>query len=314
MGRLPDASVNPRYYDVLAQYFARFVQAYTANGVPIDFLECFNEPTDSYTQMSPHELATFLKAHIGPTFDRLGLRPRTKLTYGGQAERSSAHRFVSAVMRDAEAAKYMDLIAYHGYDCQLDDADNPQSHCNDTRMNYHLIADLAARYGKEMWMTEVRASGRAWGWRAGARACRRKGACVWATVRVCAHDTHTWICAHACAPQRVHLRARAPFSCRCATRTTRSTATTSTRAPMRTRWLAATSTHETRRSGRRYRGATSSTAPRGPTASRASCRPARPGGSIGTWLLTLWAVRTAPFCTFSVSDCCRPSTESRVDP
>jgi hypothetical protein len=30
--------------------------------------------------------------------------------------------------------------------------------------------------------------------------------------------------------------------------------------------------------------------------------------------LTRWAVRTAPFCTFSVSNCCRPSTDSRVDP
>lgn len=60
-GDLPDnATVRSDCYDVLAQYFANFIIAYANEGVQIDFLETFNEPTDSYTAMSPTQLATFL--------------------------------------------------------------------------------------------------------------------------------------------------------------------------------------------------------------------------------------------------------------
>ena len=87
-GALPDnATVRPELYDVLALYFAKYVEAYAAHGVAIDFVEAFNEPTDTYTSMSALQLATFLGEHLGPTFDARKLRPRTKLTYGGQAER-----------------------------------------------------------------------------------------------------------------------------------------------------------------------------------------------------------------------------------
>ena len=108
------ATVDPVYYDVLARYYAKYVQAYASHGVHIDFIEAFNEPTDSYTLMSATQLALFLGFHLGPTFERLGLHPKTQLTYGGQATRASALDFVPAVMADPAAAKYMDLIAYHG--------------------------------------------------------------------------------------------------------------------------------------------------------------------------------------------------------
>ena len=47
-GKLPDdATVDPKYYDALARYYAKYLEAYKAHGVHIDFLEAFNEPTDS---------------------------------------------------------------------------------------------------------------------------------------------------------------------------------------------------------------------------------------------------------------------------
>ena len=54
IGKLPAATVNPKYYAVLAKYYARYVQAYADHGVHIDFLEAFNEPTDS---LCVHQLA-----------------------------------------------------------------------------------------------------------------------------------------------------------------------------------------------------------------------------------------------------------------
>ena len=105
--RSPHVVLAPRR----SSYFAKYVAAYASRGVPIDFLEAFNEPTDSYTRMSPQKLAAFLGEHLGPTFDRLGLRPRTRLTYGGQAERWRAREVVPRLMADPKARRYMDVIA-----------------------------------------------------------------------------------------------------------------------------------------------------------------------------------------------------------
>ena len=159
-GKLPDrATVDPKYYDALARYYAKFVSAYASHGVHIDFLEAFNEPSSvisdgSYTHMTSPQLATFLGEHLGPTFDKLGLRPRTQLTYGGQPERWAALVEVPLVMAHPAAREYMDLIAYHGYDCQFDDG--PWHACSDERMNYDAIAKLRALFPtKQLWMTEI---------------------------------------------------------------------------------------------------------------------------------------------------------------
>lgn len=152
-GKLPDdAMVKPELYDTLAHYYAKYIMAYASHGVTIDFLECFNEPTDSYTKMSPDQLIKFLGSHIGPLFDQLGLRPTTKLTYGGQCDRSTAAEYVSKVMADPTASKYMDVIAYHGYDCQYED----DGSCDDKRQNYDLIEKLSKRHPTiPVWLTEI---------------------------------------------------------------------------------------------------------------------------------------------------------------
>ena len=142
------ATLRADCYEVLALYMARYVQAYRDQGVQLDFLECFNEPFDSYTELNADQLAVFLGGHVGPLFERLGLWPQTKLTYGGQCSRESASRFVPAVLLDPAAARYMDVIAYHGYDCQFN--------CTDERQHYDLIAQLASREpNRPLWMTEV---------------------------------------------------------------------------------------------------------------------------------------------------------------
>lgn len=148
-GDLPDhATVDPKYYSVLANYFAKFVQSYAEHGVTIDYLSLFNEPIDSYTNITDAEMAELLGGHVGPLFDKLGLRPRTKLTYGGQATRLWASMHVPVIMRDARARRYMDHIAYHGYDCQFN--------CTSERQEYDKVASLHRRWPElEMWMTEI---------------------------------------------------------------------------------------------------------------------------------------------------------------
>lgn len=51
-------------------------------------------------------------------------------------------------MNDEQAASYMDVITYHGYDCQFN--------CTDDRQNYDVIAQLAQQFPDlQLWMTEV---------------------------------------------------------------------------------------------------------------------------------------------------------------
>ena len=55
---------------------------------------------------------------------------------------------VPRVMADDRARKYMDHIAYHGYDCQFN--------CSKERQMYNVIADLHRRWPDlEVWMTEI---------------------------------------------------------------------------------------------------------------------------------------------------------------
>jgi len=116
IGDLPDeATVNPKYYDVLASYYAKFVQAYHAQNVTIAYLSLFNEPIDSYTNINDGNMTSLLGDHVGPLFDKLGLLSSTKLTYGGQATREWAEMHISAQMNHSKAAKYMQYFAYHGY-------------------------------------------------------------------------------------------------------------------------------------------------------------------------------------------------------
>ena len=145
--------IAPKFYDVLANYFARYVQGYATHGVRIDFLEAFNEPRDSYVNETADTLATILGDHLGPTFERLGLWPNhTRLTYGGQCSRQSAGDMIPRVLAHPSAARFTDVLAYHGYDCQYED----DGSCTDARQRYDAIAQLAARFpGRPLWMTEV---------------------------------------------------------------------------------------------------------------------------------------------------------------
>jgi len=114
----------------------------------IDYLSLFNEPMDSYTHISDDEIAHLLGFHVGPLFDRLKLRERTKLTYGGQATRASAAIHVPAVMSNKNAKQYMDHIAFHGYDCQFN--------CTKSRNRYEEIARLHRDYPDlDILMTEI---------------------------------------------------------------------------------------------------------------------------------------------------------------
>ena len=128
----------PRYYDVYARYFAKFVQAYAAEGIPVYAVTPQNEPgvntrdypvsewypscqwslikdEDTYwpvdVNVMGHNERDFIKKCLGPAFKENGLA--TKIW-------CYDHNFNNlwyprAILSDPEAAQYVDGTALHGY-------------------------------------------------------------------------------------------------------------------------------------------------------------------------------------------------------
>src|SRR5690606_34562336 len=77
-GSLKGGKLHPEAYDVYANYFVRYVQAYAAEGIDIDAVTPQNEPlhfTANYPcmEMQPDEQRVFIKDHLGPAFSDAGI-------------------------------------------------------------------------------------------------------------------------------------------------------------------------------------------------------------------------------------------------
>jgi glucosylceramidase len=129
--------VDPRYYSALAQYYLRYLQEYEKNGVFIDYISLFNEPP-GYTRITYPEINTLLTEHVGPLFDKEGVR--TKIQLSEASRRQWASENYGVLLDNPKARKYISSLPYHGYDLG----------------NFDKIAALHARYPDlPLWMTEI---------------------------------------------------------------------------------------------------------------------------------------------------------------
>jgi glucosylceramidase len=113
--------VKPSAYPELADYFVKFINAYTAAGVPIYGLTMQNEPLyvpNNYTGMSfpPEEQAKFLGEHLGPALEKANLHPKV-MVYDHNWDHPE---FPTTVLSDAAASKYAAGVAWHCYGGEAD--------------------------------------------------------------------------------------------------------------------------------------------------------------------------------------------------
>ena len=109
-------SLQTQWYASYATYLKKFVEAYDAEGLPIESLTLQNEPL--YTpinypgmSMTANEQIDLIKNHVGPTFSAAGLS--TKLVaYDHNWDNTS---YPIDVLNDATARQYVDGVAFHGY-------------------------------------------------------------------------------------------------------------------------------------------------------------------------------------------------------
>ncbi|HTI99823.1 MAG TPA: glycoside hydrolase family 30 protein [Dongiaceae bacterium] len=114
---LHGGTLLPEYYDAWAEYYAKFIQAYQQEGIPIWGLTVQNEPMAIQTWESCVYTAAqerdFVRDHLGPTLARAGLADKKILIW--DHNRGMMYQRTEDVMRDPAAAKYVWGVAFHWY-------------------------------------------------------------------------------------------------------------------------------------------------------------------------------------------------------
>ena len=129
--------VNPKYFDTLANYYVRYAQAYQREGIFVNYISLFNEPS-IYTKISAASIRDLLAEHVGPAFTKARLKNR--LIACEPDNRNKAWKYWSVILNSPQARQYVGAIAFHGYQYK----------------DYQQMAELHKRYpGLKLWMTEV---------------------------------------------------------------------------------------------------------------------------------------------------------------
>lgn len=115
---LQGGKLLPEYFDSWARYYAEFIKAYEAEGMPVWGLTVQNEPMATQTWESciytAEEERDFLKNHLGPTLEREGLGDK-KIVVWDHNRDLIVHR-ADTILGDPEAAKYVWGVGYHWYE------------------------------------------------------------------------------------------------------------------------------------------------------------------------------------------------------
>ena len=120
-GSLIKGRLKPEYYDAFAQYFVKYIEAYAAEGVPIWAITLQNEPhfePENYPGMrvEPAERATIIGRHLGPLFERRGIRAQI---WDWDHNWDEYHSPI-AVLNDSVARRYIQGVAWHCYAGQVE--------------------------------------------------------------------------------------------------------------------------------------------------------------------------------------------------
>lgn len=110
-------SMRNHYFPVYAQYYLKFLQAYAAEGVPVQALTCQNElDTDQDGRMPaciwPQEYEIqFIREHLGPLLEKTGVKTKIWILDHNYNLWGRA----ICTLADDELRQYANSVAWHGY-------------------------------------------------------------------------------------------------------------------------------------------------------------------------------------------------------
>ncbi len=108
-------SLKKECYEVYANYFVKYIKDMKAEGITIDAITIQNEPLHPGNVpsllMLAEDQAAFIKQNLGPAFQSAGLQTKI-IVYDHNADKII---YPLTILRDPEAAKYVDGSAFHLY-------------------------------------------------------------------------------------------------------------------------------------------------------------------------------------------------------
>jgi glucosylceramidase len=114
-GKVKAGSLKKECYDVYARYFVKYIRAMEKEGIVIDAVTIQNEPINANNtpsmRMNAAEQAEFIKSHLGPAFQSANIATKIVL-FDHNLDRPD---YALTVLRDPEAAQYVDGSGYHHY-------------------------------------------------------------------------------------------------------------------------------------------------------------------------------------------------------
>lgn len=114
-GRVKAGSLKPECYDVYSRYFVKYIQEMAKEGIKIDAVTVQNEPLNANNtpsmRMSAAEQTDFIKNHLGPAFEKAGIKTKIVL-FDHNLDRPD---YPLTILSDPDAAKYADGSGFHHY-------------------------------------------------------------------------------------------------------------------------------------------------------------------------------------------------------
>ena len=132
----------PKYYDVFALYFSKYLEAYKTEGIDIWGLTPVNEPHgngNNWESMhfSPEEETDFVQNHLGPKLEADGFGNVNILGY--DQNRKGIKEWVDEMYKDESASEYFDGLAIHWYESTYDYFSEELQYAHNKAPNKYLI-------------------------------------------------------------------------------------------------------------------------------------------------------------------------------
>lgn len=114
-GKVKAGSLKKECYQVYALYFVKYIQEMAKHGIIIDAITIQNEPINANNtpsmRMNAAEQTDFIKNHLGPAFQKAAIKTKVVL-FDHNLDRPD---YPLTVLRDPEAAQYVDGSGFHHY-------------------------------------------------------------------------------------------------------------------------------------------------------------------------------------------------------
>ncbi|MGB9418957.1 MAG: glycoside hydrolase family 30 beta sandwich domain-containing protein [Acidobacteriaceae bacterium] len=119
-GKAQGGVLLPEDFPAYAKYFVKYIEGMKAEGITIDAITIQNEPlneknTPSMVMLSP-EQGDFIEHDLGPAFQKAGIKTKI-LLYDHNLDHPA---YVTAILKDPDANKYVTGSAWHLYGGKVD--------------------------------------------------------------------------------------------------------------------------------------------------------------------------------------------------